>query len=325
MKKHLHLFLASCLLGIVLHGQAAAQTFPTKAITIVSPFAPGGNVDAMARVLATKLSESLGVPVVVKNVGGASGTIGMAEVARASPDGYTLLYTPNSLAILPALYSKLSFDPEKDLVPVSQFISSALVVSANPKSNITTIADLISKAKAQPGKLNIGSSGIADPLQLGMEWIKTATGTEMVAVPYKGQGPMLLALLGGQVDVAILSIQLGLPYFRAGTLKPVAVTAAKRSAALPNVPTVAESGLVPGYDLSSWHGVFVPSKTPPDIIAKLQKAISAVAQDPGVRKEVEATGNETIGGTQEQFQNLFTADVKRFKTIVRDARLPMQD
>lgn len=302
---------------------AAAQTFPSQPITIILPYSPGGAVDAMARLLATKLGERLRVPVVVKNVAGASGAIGMAEVARAAGDGYTLLYAPSTIAILPAFYHKLSFDPAKDLVPVSQFLEGTLLVAANPGTGIGSLQELISRAKAKPGKLNFGSSGVADTLQLGIEMLKVDTGTDMVAVPYKGQGPMLVALLAGEVDVAVVSVQLSLPYIRNGKLRALAVTSPKRSPALPDVPTVSET--VPGYELASWHGVFAPASTPRDLVQRLQREIEEISKDPAVRKTVEDAGNAVLGSTSEAFRKKFEAEIVKYKNVVKQAQLPLQD
>lgn len=306
------------------HGTAAAQPYPSRTVTIVTPFAPGGPVDAMARVFAAKLNESMGQPVIVENRAGGGGSLGMNSVAKAQPDGYTVLYTPNSIAINPALYRKLPFDPEKDLAPISQALSTTLVVAAHPKVGIGTLQELVALAKAQPGKLNFGSSGVADPLQLAMEMLKTSTGIDMVAIPYKGQGPMFAALLAGEVDVAVVSLQGALAPSRSGQLRILAVTGSKRSRAIPDVPTVAESG-VPGYDISSWHGFFAPAGTPPEIIARLQKEVARAAFLPDVRQRVEATGNEVVGSTPEEFAAKFRADVARFRKIVQDARIPYQD
>ena len=305
--------------------QAFAQNvFPNRAITLVVPFTAGGPTDALARVLAAKLADGFGQPVVVENRVGGGGAVGMGLVARAKPDGYTILYTPNSLAIAPALYKKLGFDPERDLVPVSQFVSTTLVLAAHPKIDVSTLPGLIALAKAQPGKLNFGSSGVADPLQLGIEMLKTMAGIDMLPIPDKGQGPMFTALLAGEVDLAIVSLQSALSPIKAGQLKVLAITGARRSTALPGVPTVAEAGL-PGYDLTSWHGIFAPAGTPRDVTDKLQREIARVATLPEVRQRVEATGNETLGSTPEEFDAKFRADVARFKKIVQDAGLPMQD
>ncbi len=316
--------LVCALLGAALASSALAQTYPSRTVTIVTPFSPGGPVDAMARVFAGKMSDSMGQPVIVENRAGAGGAIGMNSVAKAAPDGYTILYSPNSIAINPALYRKLPFNPEKDLAPISQTLSTTLILAAHPKLNIASVQELVALARAQPGKLNFGSSGVADPLQLAMEMLKTSTGVDMLAIPYKGQGPMFGALLAGEVDVAVVSLQAALAPIRGGQLRALAVTGLKRSPALPQVPTVAESG-VPGYDISSWHGFFAPAATPQEIIARLHKEIARAVHLPDVRQRVEATGNEVVGSTPEEFAEKFRTDVARFKKIVQDARIPYQD
>ncbi len=301
-----------------------AQPYPSRPVTLVSPFAPGGAVDAMARLLASKLALGLGQPVVVENRAGAGGAIGMGSVARAPADGYTLLYTPNSIAIGPALYRKLPFNAEKDFTPVSQVVSTTLVLAAHPKLHLSSFKEFIALAKAQPGKLNFGSSGVADPLQLGMELLKTSAGIDLLAIPYKGQGPMFSALLAGEVDVAIVSLQLALAPNRSGGLNVLAITGGKRSIALPDVPTIAESGY-PGFDISSWHGVFAPAGTPSEVVGRLHREIAAAVALPDVRQRVEATGNEVVGNSPEEFSARFHADVARFKKIVQDAHIPYQD
>jgi tripartite-type tricarboxylate transporter receptor subunit TctC len=307
-----------------LAGLARAQDYPAKPVTIVVPFAAGGAVDGMSRLLASHLTEVAGETFIVENRAGASGFVGMGSVARSQPDGYTVLYSPNSIAIAPALYRKLSFNPEKDLVPVTQFASTTLVLTAHPKTKLATVHDLVSLAKAQPGKLNFGSSGVADPLQLGMEMLKTSAGLDMVAIPYKGQGPMFAALLGGEVDVAFASLQLALGPIKAGTLKVLATGGARRSAALPGAPTVAESGF-PGFEISSWHGIFAPAGTPQAVIERLHELVAKAAQNAEVRRRVEATGNEVIASSPSEFEAKFKSDVAKFKRVVHDARIPFQD
>jgi tripartite-type tricarboxylate transporter receptor subunit TctC len=301
-----------------------AQEYPARTVIMVVPFAAGGPVDAMARLVGPRMAEGLGQPVVIENRAGASGFVGMASVAHAPPDGYTILYSPISIAIAPALYRKLSFDPEKDLTPVSQIVSTTLVLAANPKANVQTVKDLVARAKAEPGKINFGSSGVADPLQLGMEMLKTMTGTDMLPIPYKGQGPMFQALLAGEVDVAIVSMQSALAQFKNGRLRPLAITAAKRSRALPELPTMEENGLA-GYDLTSWHGLFAPAATPREIVARLQREAAKAAHSAEVKQRVESTGNEVVGSTPAEFDAKYRADIARFKKIVKDAGLPFQD
>jgi tripartite-type tricarboxylate transporter receptor subunit TctC len=317
--------LLTILFAAVFAGAAAAQGFPSRTVTIVVPFSAGGPVDSMGRLIASKMSDSIGQPVIVENRVGAGGAIGMNAVAKAEPDGYTILYAPNSVAINPALYRKLPFNAETDLVPVSQALSTTLVLAANPKKvKATSVQELVALAKAQPGKLNFGSSGVADPLQLGMELLKTSAGIDMLAIPYKGQGPMFSALLAGEVDVAIVSLQGALAPFRNGTLHILAVAGAKRSQVIPDVPTVAEAG-EPGFDMSSWHGFFAPAGTPREVVARLQQEVSKAVHLPEVRKRVESTGNEVVGSTPEEFAAKFKSDVARFKKIVQDAGIPFQD
>jgi len=242
MHRHLRTLLLSLSIGICsLAGTALAQTWPTRPITIVVPFAAGGPTDILARTLATKMSENMGQPVVVENRLGASGAIGMGSVARAKADGYTLLYTPNSVAIIPALFRQLPFDAEKDLVPVSQFARTTLVLVAHPKVGISTVRELIARAKAQPGKLNFGSAGVADPLQLGVELLKTSGGIDMQGIPYKGQGPMLAALLAGEVDLAIVSLQVALAPIQAGNRSNGKPTSPLRTS---NLTSTASAGAV---------------------------------------------------------------------------------
>ena len=324
MEKTLRAVVAVVVASLGFAATSAFAQYPAHAITMVVPFSAGGPLDAMARVLASKLADGFAQPVVVENRVGGGGALGMGSVARAKPDGYTILYTPNSLAIMPAFYRKLSFDAEKDLLPVSQFASTTLVMAAHPKVGVSTVPELVALARSKPGKLNFGSSGVADPLQLGMEMLKTMAGIDMLPIPYKGQAPMFTALLAGEVDVAIVSLQTSLAPIRAGNLKVLAITGSKRSTALPGVPTVAESGLA-GFDLTSWHGVFVPAGTPRDVVDRLQREIARVAQLPDVRQRMEATGNEAVGSTPEDFEAKFNSDVARFRKIVQDAKLPMQD
>lgn len=303
---------------------ASAQTYPNRTITVVVPFAAGGAVDVMARLFSAKISEGIGQPVVVENRGGGAATIGIGSVAQAEPDGYKILYTPNSVAITPAFYHKLAFNAEKDLTPISQALSSTLVLVANPKLNITSVQELIALAKARPGKLNTGSAGVADTLQLGVEMLKNETGIQIEAIPYKGQGPMFTALLAGEVDIGIVSLQIALPAIQSGMLRPLGMTGPTRSKALPQVPTIAEAG-VAGYELTSWHGFFAPARTPPEIIERLHREIVRAGNLPDVKGRIEAAGNEVIANSPQDFAAIFHADVAKFKKVVQAAKLPAQD
>jgi tripartite-type tricarboxylate transporter receptor subunit TctC len=303
---------------------AGAQPYPSRTITVVVPFAAGGAVDVMARLFAAKISEGVGQPVVVENRGGGGAIIGIGAVATAESDGYRILYSPNSVAILPALYHKLSFNPEKDLVPISQALASTLVLAAHPKLGVSSVQELISFAKANPGKLNFGSAGVADPLQLGVEMLKTTTGIQAQAIPFRGQGPMFTALLAGEIDIGILSLQIALPSIQSGMLRPLGVTGGKRAKSLPQVPTIAEAG-VPGYELTSWHGFFAPARTPSEAVARLHGEVVRAANLPDVRLRIESAGNEVIANSPQEFEAIFRADVQKFKKLVQEAKLPAQD
>jgi tripartite-type tricarboxylate transporter receptor subunit TctC len=303
---------------------ASAANYPTRTITIVVPFAAGGAVDLMARLFAAKMSESIGQPVIVENRGGGGATIGIGSVATAEPDGYKILYTPNSVAISPAFYRKLPFNPEKDLAPISQALSSTLVLAVHPKLKVASLQELISLARAQPGKLNFGSAGVADPLQLGVEMLKTATGIQVEAIPFRGQGPMFTALLAGDVEMGIVSLQTALPSIQSGLLRPLGVTGSKRSQAIPQVPTIAEAGIA-GYELTSWHGFFAPARTPSEIVERLHSEVVRAANLPDVRLRIESAGNDVIANSPREFAAKFHADVEKFKKLVQEAKLPYQD
>ncbi len=305
-------------------GHALGQGYPSKPIRIVVPFAPGGGVDVLARLVSAKLPEFLGQPVIVEHRPGAGGNIGADAVAKAAPDGYTILLTTSGHAMSPALYRALPFDAAKDFVPVTQVIASTLVLVANPKLPAASARDLIALAKAKPGSLNYGSSGPGAPLHLAMEMLKSAAGVNIVHVPYKGDGPLSVALIAGDIDVAVVPQLTGLQNIRAGLIRALAVVTAKRSTALPDVPTVAESGL-PGFAFAVWNGMFVPANTPRDVVAAIQRAVARALATPEVGDRIRAVGNEPIGSTPEEFDAQFKADLVRFAKIVRDANIPTQD
>ncbi|MBX9829246.1 MAG: tripartite tricarboxylate transporter substrate binding protein [Xanthobacteraceae bacterium] len=319
-----HVYTLLICLAAAVASAAGAQPYPSRTITVVVPFAAGGAVDVMARLFAAKMSEGVGQPVVVENRGGGGAIIGIGAVATGDSDGYRILYSPNSVAILPALYHKLSFNPEKDLVPVSQALTSTLVLAAHPKLGVSSVQELISFAKANPGKLNFGSAGVADPLQLGVEMLKTTTGIQAQAIPFRGQGPMFTALLAGEIDIGIVSLQTALPSIQSGMLRPLGVTGGKRAKSLPQVPTIAEAG-VPGYELTSWHGFFAPARTPSEVIARLHGEVVRAATLPDVRLRIESAGNEVIANSPQEFEAIFRSDVQKFKKLVQEAKLPAQD
>jgi tripartite-type tricarboxylate transporter receptor subunit TctC len=303
---------------------AAAQTYPSKPIRIVVPFVAGGAVDTLARIMGAKLSEQLGQPVIVENRPGAGGNVAADAVAKSLPDGYTILQNTNGQAISPAIYRSLPFDVVKDFIPVTQLVASQLVLAASPKLEATSIAELITLAKAKPGSLNYGMTGAGNPLHLTMEMFKIAAGVDIQAVPYKGDAAIFPALMTGEIHVAVVPMATTLPQVAAGTLRALAVAGAKRSAALPNVLTIAEGGLA-GFESSSWQGWFVPANTPREIVGIIREAARKALAEPDVLERLRVTGNEAIGSTSEEFAATFQADLAKFARIVQDARIPVQD
>ncbi len=305
-------------------GAVLAQSYPAKAVRIVVPFPAGGPVDTTARLIAPRLADSWKQSVIVETRAGASGFIGMTSVAKSEPDGHTILLTPISLAIGPALYRKLQFDPVKDFAPVTQIIGTTLVLVANPRLPAGTLPELIALAKAKPGTLNYGSVGVADPLQLTMELLKIQSGVDIVSIMYKGQAQIDTALLAGGGEIAVQWPSASPRPLRAGRLRGLGVTSSKRSPVAPDVPTIAEGGF-PGFEMTSWQGMFVPARTPRDIVNQIQRETSKAIHTPEVRDRIVALGQEPVGGTPEEFETRFKSDVAKFIMIVKEARIPYQD
>jgi tripartite-type tricarboxylate transporter receptor subunit TctC len=323
--KRLAVAAAIALALLALHANgASAQTYPNKPIRIIVPFVAGGAVDTLARMMGAKLSESLGQPVIVENRPGAGGNVAADAVAKSPPDGYTILQNTNGQAISPAIYRSLPFDVVKDFVPVTQLVASQLVLAGSPKLAATSVQELIALAKAKPGSLNYGMTGVGNPLHLTMEMFKTMAGIDIQPVPYKGDAAIFPALITGEIQVAIVPMATTLPQVAAGTLRALAVAGAKRAAALPDVPTVAESGLV-GFESSSWQGWFVPAGTPREIVAIIQRSAKAALAAPDVLERLRATGNEAVGSAPEEFEQRFKTDLAKFAKIVREAHIPVQD
>jgi tripartite-type tricarboxylate transporter receptor subunit TctC len=305
-------------------GPAGAQSYPAKPIRVIVPFVAGGAVDMLARLASAKMSESIGQPVIVENRAGAAGNVAADAVAKAAPDGYTILQTTNGQAISPALYRSLPFDPVKDFTPVTQLVASQLLLVATPSLPAQSVKDLIALAKAKPGSLNYGMTGIGNPLHLTMEMFKHAAGIELQAVPYRGDAPLNTALIAGEVHLAVVPFATAKPNVEAGRLRALAIAGGKRSPALPEVPTIAESGL-PGFESSSWQGWFVPANTPRDIVALIQREAAKALNAPDVRARLETTANEVVASTPEAFAATFKRDLEKFAKVVKDAKIPLQD
>ncbi|MFM9972052.1 MAG: tripartite tricarboxylate transporter substrate binding protein [Burkholderiales bacterium] len=324
MVKRTQRWISYLVIAAGLQGLAIAQGFPNKPIRIVVPFPAGGSVDVLGRMVGAKMSESIGQPVLVDNRPGAGAIIGVDAVAKATPDGYTMLLIPNALAIIPALYKKAPFDATKDFAAVTQLVATELVFVASLKVGASSVKDVIALAKANPGKLNFGSTGVANPLHLTMELFKTAAGVSIEPIPYKGDAPLNTALIAGEVEFAVLPLAAGQALIRGGKMRAIAMTSIKRANSMPDVPTVAESGF-PGFDATSWQGLFVPAATSRDVVQRLSAEAVKALQSPEVTQKLPALGQLPVGSTPEQFEAQFRADLQKFEKVVRDARLPPQD
>lgn len=320
----IHAGILAGLLAAWVHGPADAQTYPSQPLRIVVPFAAGGAVDSVARIVGQKMSESMGQPVVIENKPGAGGNLAADTVARSAPDGYTILLTTNGHAISPSLYKTLPFDVMKDFIPVTQLIESPLLLVASNKLPVASMKDLIAMAKDKPGGLNYGSTGVGNPLHLSMEMLKTATGISVAAVPYRGDAPLNTALIAGEVDLAIVPVATGRANVENKLVKGLAVTTAHRSKAMPDLPTVAEQG-VSGFDTGSWQGFFAPANTPRDVVQRLYQETKKALDAPEVRERLKAFVAEPVGSTPDAFASKFKDDVAKYAKIVKDANIPMQN
>lgn len=304
--------------------QGAPAAFPTKTIRFVVPYPPGGPTDLMARMLQPELQSRLGVPVVVDNKGGAGGNSGSAEVAKQAPaDGHTLLLAASGpMAVNPSLYTSMPFNPLVDLVPVVQLSAFPLVLEVHPSLGVKTLPELIALAKAGKPVLSFASAGNGTPQHLAGELFNTTAHVKMGHIPYRGAGPALNDLLGGQVNVMFDIVGSSLPHIQSGKLIPLAVTSAERTKVLPNVPTMAEAGL-PGYQITGWHGIAVRAGTPQATVDKLNATVNAIFKEPAFRAKWEAIGTPVVGGTAADFGALIKSDAQRLGKLVRDAGVTM--
>jgi tripartite-type tricarboxylate transporter receptor subunit TctC len=295
---------------------AHAADWPSKQITLVVPFPPGGTTDMVGRPLAQLLSEKLGQPVIVDNRAGAGGTIGAAYVARAPADGYTILLATIAHTIAPSTYDKLSYDFEKDFAPITSVAASPNILIVNNNLPIKNVADLIDYAKKNPGKLNFGSAGVGSTEHLGGELLKKMAKIDITHVPYKGGAPMMADLIGGQIQMAVETSGSAIAQVRAGTVRALGVTSLKPSSLFPGIPSVAETGL-PGYDSNTWYGVLVVSKTPADIQAKLYTATAAVLKDPRMKKILDTIGAEAGGEKPAVFGKFIVDQTNKWHDLLK--------
>lgn len=300
-----------------------AQTFPSKAIRIVVPNAPGGGADLTARTVGQKISETLGQPVIVDNKPGAGGVIAGEAVAKAAPDGHTLLLISSGTAVSASLFQSLPYDTVKDFIPVAPLATFDLVIVGAEGGRFKTLAELVAWGKANPGKLNIGTPNIGTTQHLAAEYFKSAAGLDAQIVPFNGTPAVINALRGGQIDAGLDILGPLLAQIKAKTLRPLAITGDKRSRMLPDVPTAKESG-VNGFSAASWNGLAVPAKTPKDVIARLNKDIVAALHDPAVRKRLEDLNLDPHPGTPEQAAALLNNDIKRWGDVIVRAKIPKQ-
>jgi tripartite-type tricarboxylate transporter receptor subunit TctC len=296
---------------------AAAQNYPTKPVKFVTPYPPGGTTDILARILGTKLQQSLGQPFLVESKAGAGGNVGTDSVAKAPGDGYTILMGASGpLAINVSLFKNLPYNPEKDLAPVVHVASVPLVLVVHQSFPAKNVKELLALLKAKPDGYSYASAGNGTPQHLSAELFKQLTGTKMVHVPYKGSGPAINDLVGGQVPIAFESLIPILPQLKGGKLRPLAVTSLKRSALLPDVPTLDESG-VKGYESIAWYGVVAPGKTPKPIVDKLNAEMVKALRDPDIKQRLADMGSAEVAGSPEKFGALIKAEIAKWAPVVK--------
>ena len=304
-------------------GGAMAQAWPAKPISLIVPFPPGGTTDVLARALGEKLSQSLGQTVIVENKPGAGATLGADYVAKAKPDGYTLLMGAVHHTIASSVFRKLPYDFQKDLAPVTTVALVPNVLVVNASTPAKNVAELVALAKAKPGQSTYGSNGNGTAQHLIGTQFQNLTATEIVHVPYKGSGPLATDLLGGQITMSFDTVTPVLPHIKSGKLRALAVTTAKRSAALPDVPTLDEAGLK-GFDIGTWFGVLAPAATPKDIVAKLNAEMVKVIQSTEFRKRMDEIGAEPIGDSSAQMAQQIKGETEKFGKLVKDAKVTIE-
>lgn len=301
----------------------AADGYPSRPIRMIVAYPPGGGTDQVGRVMADQLSQTLGQNVVVDNRGGATGNIGTELAARAVPDGYTLLMgnvAPNAVNV--SLFKKLGFDPVRDFAPVSLVAVTPNILVTNPSIPVKTVKELIAYAKAKPGALNFPSAGVGSSSHLAGEMLKSMTGISMVHIPFKGGGPALVAVIAGEVQIMFATMPAAMPHVKSGKVKPVAVTTAKRSQAMPDLPTIAESG-VKGYEASTWYGLLAPARTPQAIVTRLHGDTVKILAGP-TRQRLEVQGFEPEGGTPAEFTAYIKSEIIKWAKVIKDAGIPAE-
>jgi len=310
-------------IGLIMGTSAVwSQAYPSRPIRLIVPYPPGGAVDPIARTIAQKLSEAWGQPVVVDNKPGAGTIIGTEIVAKAAPDGYTVILATISHTMNPAMYGKLPYDPVKDFTPLSLVSLIPLMLVVNPQVPVKSVKELIDLLKAKPGQLNFSSAGNGTSTHLAAELFKALAGVDIVHVPYKGSGASVAAVMAGETQVAFDSVFLQIPQVKAGKLRALAVTGTKRTSLAPELPTVSEAGL-PGYEVSAWVGLLAPAGTPPEVVQKWNREIARILQLPEVRERQISQGNEPAGSTVEYFADFIKTEINKWGEVVKQAGIKL--
>jgi tripartite-type tricarboxylate transporter receptor subunit TctC len=311
--------LAAAAAALFVVGSAAAQQYPSKPIRLMVPFPPGGSTDIVARIVAQRLGTQLGQQLVIENRGGAGGTLGTAVVAKASPDGYTLVVgTTSTHVVAPSVYQKLEYDPVKDFAPISLMAVTPYLLVVNPNVQAKSVKELVELMKAQPGKLNYASAGVGSTTHLAMEMLKGASNTYALHIPYNGNGPAGTAVIAGQVEILFGSLPAVLPHAKSGKVRALAVGTLKRSPSLPDVPTVAESGY-PGFDASLWLAIMAPAGTPAPVVERLNKEVIAAVSAKDTAELLDKNGAEPVTSTPAELAAMIKDGVVKYAKVVKDA------
>ncbi len=313
--------LSAAVAGVTFVGHAVAQSYPVKSVRIVVPYPPGGGNDLVGRPIAQKLAEKWGQSVVIDNRGGASGMIGAEVVVKSAPDGYTLLLCASpEVALNVTLYPKMTYDPLRQLAPITQLAVSPLVLTAHPSLPVRSPQEYIALAKKRPGEIAYATVGAGSPHHIAGEWMKLMSGIHITHVPYKGGGPQLVDIMGGHVHSGFVALPVVAAHIRSGRVRLIAVTSAKRSPSIPEVPSLSESGLA-GFDVSQWYGVVVPAGTPAEVITKLHGDLTDTIKLPDMKARMADMGAEPVGNTPAQFGELMRAEIAKYRKIVKDTQI----
>lgn len=297
---------------------AFAQTYPTKPIRLILPFPPGGPTDIVGRLTGQKLGELVGQQVIADSRPGASGNVGLELASKAPPDGYTIVLSSPVISLSPHMYTKLNYDPHKDLAPIALIGAVRNVLVVHPSVPVKSVKELVALARKNPGKLNYGSGGVGTTTHLAPELLKSLEKLDIVHVPYKGSGLALIGLASGQVDLEVLAVPAAMSQIQAGRVKPIAVLAPQRVAQLPNIPTAKESGY-PNFEISVWYGMLAPAATPREIVNRLNAELNKAIAAPDLKEKFASNGVEPLGGTPEQFRDYIRSEAARFGKVIREA------